>query len=225
MRVHLPKAVSFDLGGTLLYPDPPVGNAYATLLGEFGFHADGSKLNHRFKEAFHRHSRTPRSPSQIRDSESLWRSIVQDTLAGVIDLDENAFEDVFQHLYQAYTTARFWKLYDGIDFMLNTLCLKIPCLAISNGDSRFDRVLQELGIRSRFHQVLYSAEYGMEKPDSGLFHEACRQLNIQPLDLLHVGDSLYHDQKGARSADCQFFWLDHQHNSIHDFSRFIRHAL
>jgi putative hydrolase of the HAD superfamily len=54
-----------------------------------------------------------------------------------------------------------------------------------------------------FDAVLASAEVASQKPDPGIFLEACRRLGVLPHRTLHVGDSVVDDIEGARNAGLQ----------------------
>lgn len=46
------------------------------------------------------------------------------------------------------------------------------------------------------------------KPAADMFSLACRQLDIKPAALLHVGDHPLSDIAGAKMAGCQTVWLN-----------------
>ena len=71
---------------------------------------------------------------------------------------------------------------------------------ISNWQKGLSCFCEEMGILKYLDVVLSSAEFGVEKPDPAIFREASRRWKLDPETILHVGDQLEADVKGARSA-------------------------
>lgn len=108
--------------------------------------------------------------------------------------------------------------------LLSKLSEKYPLVAISNGNVD----TKALGI-SQYFQHIYHAGFQTQdttiadvnanistnetplllkqKPASDMFRLACQQLNIQPVQLLHVGDCGRADIEGGLNAGCQVAWL------------------
>ena len=79
---------------------------------------------------------------------------------------------------------------------------------ISNGNAdQQRRKLKATEIDQRFEIVVISSEVGIAKPDAGIFHEACRQMNVNPSDCIMVGDNWDRDVLGARLAGLRAIWL------------------
>lgn len=111
--------------------------------------------------------------------------------------------------------------------LLARLAKKYPLASISNGNVD----TKALGIDHYFshiyhagYQVVHQADSDKEnalgvvggkpnvplfkhKPDTDMFHDVCTKLNIQPHELLHVGDCGLADIHGALTAGCQAAWL------------------
>ena len=60
--------------------------------------------------------------------------------------------------------------------------------------------------------VLASEVEGFAKPHPHLFEKAIAQLGIQPGEAVHVGDDLFYDVQGARSAHVRPLLLDRYHH-------------
>lgn len=71
---------------------------------------------------------------------------------------------------------------------------------ISNWQSGVRHFCDELGILPLVDHVVGSADVGYAKPDPRIFHEAARRLSVPPDRILHVGDSLTDDYRGAEAA-------------------------
>jgi putative hydrolase of the HAD superfamily len=62
------------------------------------------------------------------------------------------------------------------------------------------RDLGAMGLAERLDIVVLSSEVGKRKPHAEPFEQALRALDVAPERALFVGDSLYHDVKGAAEA-------------------------
>ncbi|MDO5054681.1 HAD-IA family hydrolase [Pasteurella oralis] len=96
--------------------------------------------------------------------------------------------------------------------VLNALKEKYPLVAITNGNVEPSRI----GL-PQFDLVLRGGEQGRAKPHSDLFQQTAQQFGIQPQEILHVGDNLIADVKGAIQARCQAAWINVSGKSMSDF--------
>jgi putative hydrolase of the HAD superfamily len=48
--------------------------------------------------------------------------------------------------------------------------------------------------------MIFSEEVGIRKPDPKIFQLVARRLNVQPAEIVHVGDNLRMDVWGAKNA-------------------------
>lgn len=69
--------------------------------------------------------------------------------------------------------------------------------------------LVALGIAHLFDAVVYSAEFGVHKPDMRIFDHAAALLGVPNDQCLFVGDDPYTDIAGALSAGMEAVWIDH----------------
>ena len=69
--------------------------------------------------------------------------------------------------------------------------------------------LAALGIAHLFDAVVYSAEFGVHKPDRRIFDHAAALLGVANEDCLFVGDDPKSDIAGALAAGMEAVWLDH----------------
>jgi len=56
--------------------------------------------------------------------------------------------------------------------------------------------------------VVFSQDYGIEKPDPRLFQIAVEKAGCSIQQLLHVGDSLTNDITGSMAAGIKSVWLN-----------------
>lgn len=69
------------------------------------------------------------------------------------------------------------------------------------------RVLRRSGFDEHLSSVVISDEVGLRKPRSGIFEAVLGALEMEPSEVLHVGDDLRADVAGAAALGIQTVWL------------------
>ena len=75
---------------------------------------------------------------------------------------------------------------------------------LSNGNNYPERC----GLGGVFQFVIFSQDYGIEKPDPRIFRIALEKAGVSEKELLHVGDDLEIDIKGAIDVGINYVWLN-----------------
>lgn len=88
--------------------------------------------------------------------------------------------------------------------LLKRLSQRFRLVGITNGNVDAERI----GLGDVFEFVLHPGDGVRMKPARDMFDLTCSRLGIYPEQLLHVGDSLNADVRGARLAGCQSVWLN-----------------
>ena len=87
---------------------------------------------------------------------------------------------------------------------LEFLSARYPLVSISNGNADLARI----GLGALFAATISAREFGVGKPDPRIFHAAAGALDLQPGDILHVGDDATLDALGALNAGMQAAWIN-----------------
>lgn len=82
-----------------------------------------------------------------------------------------------------------------------------PMMLVSNFYGNIDEVLRDYGIRHLFKGIIESAVVGVRKPNPTLFKLGVDALELEPEEVLVVGDSLRKDIEPAEQLGCQVLWL------------------
>ncbi len=187
------KAVSFDVGGTLIEPWPSVGEVYASVAREHGFPGpDAAVLQREFFAAWGRRS-------QFDYTRDAWAGLV----AEVFDNSGQAGIGgrVFPAIYDRFKEARSWRVFDDVLPAIGLLRRRgIRLLVISNWDDRLEATLSAVGLLAHFEFVIGSFAVGAPKPDPKIYLHAAEKAGILPCAILHVGDSEREDVRGAQMA-------------------------
>ncbi|KAJ9075843.1 hypothetical protein DSO57_1031783 [Entomophthora muscae] len=118
---------------------------------------------------------------------------------------------MFAALYESFTNKGNYFVYsDAINF-LNYLKGKKPnikLVVISYMDERLEPLLESLGISHYFSSICSSRVIGVLKPNSYIFHAACRKEGVDSSQALHIGDDYSRDYLAAIQAGYQAYLLN-----------------
>jgi putative hydrolase of the HAD superfamily len=95
-------------------------------------------------------------------------------------------------------------LFDDALPALEFLSGRYPLVALSNGNAD----LQRVGLAQFFRAALSAREFGVGKPDPRIFLAAAGAAEVQPEEVLHIGDDATLDALGALNAGMQAAWLN-----------------
>lgn len=102
--------------------------------------------------------------------------------------------------------------------VLDTLSARYPLVLVSNFYGNIHSVLQVYGLDGYFREVIESAVVGIRKPDPRIFSLGVTALDLQPHEVLVVGDSYDKDIVPAHTLGCRTVWLKGQGWSTADES-------
>jgi len=117
-------------------------------------------------------------------------------------------EELASYLNEIYLKHRFEdiELYDDVLPILNVLKKKYKLGILSNGNS----YPEKCGLDNLFQFVVFSQDYGIEKPNKYLFEITMKEANCTSNQILHIGDSLETDIQGANNAGIRNVWLNRE---------------
>jgi HAD superfamily hydrolase (TIGR01549 family) len=190
-------AVSFDLGHTLLFPRYEV---YARLaatagleLGETEFQGMESRLRPWFDEVV--------TTGQGLEM-AVWIDYYRRFFTG-LGVPQESVDPILTELGRAHEEGvGLWTVpaEDAEETLggLKELGLRVVC--VSNNDGRLTSMIEQQDW-SRYFDVLVDSEViGITKPDPRIFEPVFEALDLEPSELLHVGDYYSVDVVGARRA-------------------------
>jgi putative hydrolase of the HAD superfamily len=211
------KAVTFDVGGTLIRPWPSVGHVYAEVAARYGLkNFSAEQLNARFKNAW-------RARPGFAHSKNTWEELVIEVFS-----PDTLPPGFFAELYDRFAEPDAWHIFDDVIPTLKALVShKIKLGIISNWDERLRPLLHKLKLDSYFETIAVSFEVGASKPSPIIFEYAAAQLGLSAGSILHVGDSLEMDVDGANAAGFQGLQIHRNPKSpadagLHSLTELIR---
>jgi len=211
-------AVFFDAVGTLFHLTETVGEHYALVGREIGLRLNAEQLERAFHAAWKEMpQRAAIDGPREDDDKGWWRQLVHIVLGCVApELSELDRDNFFEVAYEHFAESGVWELYPEVRPVLEELQTRFQLAVISNFDGRLRLVLQHLGIARFFSNVFISSEIGADKPDPEIYRRAIALINLEPADVLHVGDDRTRDWQAAATAGLAVFRLDRNKNSLRD---------
>lgn len=196
-----PRLITFDLDDTLWDIEAVVTRAERGLHAWLAAHHPAVAARHSPADLRRLRDEAPRRHPELADDMTALR---RSSLA-------RAFEEAGAdgaHAEAAF--AEFWRQRHDLEFFpdaipaLDALRGRYRLGAITNGNADIALV----GLDAHFDFALVAAEFGVAKPDPGIFLEACRRAGVAPHEALHVGDDPLLDVVGAKRAGLRAAWIE-----------------
>ena len=194
------KALFFDVGNTLLFPDrahilaPLQQRKLTPSLKQW--HAIERKTKKEFDEILQHDSKADRG---------FWY-LFYSYLLPELGVHDDALRDALVNATRV--SANWCDIRPGTHETLQRLGRRYPLGVISNADGKIADVLERCGIADCFQQITDSGVVGHEKPHRAIFDAAMRGMQTPPEQSLYVGDVYSIDYLGATRAGMQAILFD-----------------
>ena len=218
------NVVFFDIGGTLMYDDPPVPEVFTMVARR-----RGHNITVRDVEPCKAQVDAYYQAEYLRDGDfwcvheravQIWLDMYS-MMADYCGLDDPGLP---QAVYDEYLKPENWSLFPDAPACLKGLKRRGFHLGvISNWDATLENLLREMGYLPYFDEVVASAAVGCRKPGNAIFEIALERMGVRPEDAVHVGDLPEADGEGASSVGIRPIIID-RHN-LHEDCGFERVGL
>ncbi len=194
------KAIFFDVGNTLLFPDrarilaPLQQRNLAPTLEQW--HAIERQTKKQFDEMLQHDGKA---------DHSFWY-LFYSHLLPELGVDDEALRDALVNATRV--SANWCDIRRGTSETLQRLGQRYPLAVISNADGKIADVLGHCGIADCFLSITDSGLVGHEKPHPAIFEAALGAMNAAPAQSLYVGDVYSVDYLGATGAGMQAVLFD-----------------
>jgi len=187
-------AVSFDLDGTLIDTAPDLGaaaNMMLIMLGGRALPDDGIP------------------PLIGAGVDEFVKRVLRQSGVTADGRTQETAATLFRNLYGQRVFQRS-RVYPNVIMTLHTLrAAGLTLCCVTNKERKFAQPLLELaGISGYFVAVLCPQRPEDRKPSASLLYSACRQAEVEPMDMLVVGDSRA-DIQAAHAAGCRVVAVDY----------------
>jgi putative hydrolase of the HAD superfamily len=194
------KALFFDVGNTLLFPDrahilAPLHQRKLTPSLE-QWHAIERKTKKEFDEILQHEGKA---------DHGFWY-LFYSYLLPELGVHDDALRDALVNATRV--SANWCDIRPGTHETLQRLGRRYPLGVISNADGKIADVLKRCGIADCFQQITDSGVVGHEKPHPAIFEAALRGMQTSPEQSLYIGDVYSVDYLGATGAGMQAILFD-----------------
>lgn len=204
------RLIAFDAVGTLIHPAQSVAATYVEVAAAFGIVREIDAVGLRFRAAL-RESHpsapfdSPRWATNEAQERETWRTIV----AHVLQIEGDIADRVFESLWRHFSLPGSWRLYeDAFECLERLVASKTAWIIASNFDGRLHEICRPNPLLSQARGVFPSSEVGWRKPSRCFFQRVAASMNVQPAELLMIGDDPVADVDGAIAADSRALLLD-----------------
>jgi HAD superfamily hydrolase (TIGR01509 family) len=194
------RALFFDAGNTLLFPDTE--RTLASLIAR-GIRPTDDQL--RTAEKAVREYRDHHSGNS-NPNHSYW-NVYFDQLFSTLDLAPDPL--LQQQLIASSHRSTNWRriLPDTRDILCG-LKQRYRLAVISNSDGGIQEAISAAGIADCFESIIDSAHVGVEKPDPAIFRAGLDAVQVEPCESVYIGDVYAIDVLGAKSVGMRAILID-----------------
>ncbi len=205
------KAVFFDFFNTLVHYEPPREQTYADICKEYGIDVEPRALARPLvlSDLFWRDEerRSPIDNRAPREQAAFWSEYVIRAFngAGVQIGPDLALQIMMRMKNMNWDFVAF-------DDTLPTLAMlkdrNLVLGLISNAGKNMDKIYEDLGLLKYLNHSITSFEVGYDKPKPEIFLTAVQKAQLEPGEMIYVGDQYDIDIVGAKAVGIKAILLD-----------------
>ncbi|MGG1850466.1 HAD family hydrolase [Bacillus wiedmannii] len=191
----------FDLDDTLLDRDKAVDNLFLLVLEKCYEDVSDTVKNNMLQKFKEYDKREYGISNKTIVLESLF-----DEFAPIYRLPHNYIQDFWN---ENFPTC--FSIDQNTIHFLNHIKSHFKIGIITNGSTHRQKAkIINTNLNNYFDTIIISEEVGLSKPDKHIFELALNKLNVQPEDVLFIGDDLEKDIAGPQNANINGVWFNPQ---------------
>ena len=195
------RAITLDLDDTL-WPFAPIGARIERVLDEWmRTHSPATATMFPIEAMRALRERVWRDHPHLAHDLSALRRMTLEIALRESQGDMGLLDAAYDAFYAERNRVEFYP--DALD-ALQRIAAQVPVVALSNGNADLVRC----GIDRHFTFQLHAREHGAAKPEPSIFLAACERLRCDPGEVLHVGDHVDADVRGAALAGLRSCWIN-----------------
>jgi putative hydrolase of the HAD superfamily len=200
------KALIYDIGGTLLYPKPPIEELCAYAEEVSGLHIPHEAFGKALPYLRHFMGERDQPAGSLWGSDEMLREAWAEyythaMLAIGIDAPHERMMEAGRIMSDWYTHPDRWAMYDDVPPVLEEARRRgLIQGVISDWGTDLVDILHGLEISPLMEFVVASGTVGFGKPSAEIFRAALDRAEVEPHEALYIGDTYTLDVLGARGA-------------------------
>jgi HAD superfamily hydrolase (TIGR01549 family) len=210
------KAIIYDIGGTLLYPKPPLEELCAYAEQVSGLHIPHARFGEALPYLRHFMAERDQPAGTLWSSDALlreaWAEYYAHAMESIgIDAPREQMMEVGRVMSDWYTHADRWAMFEDVPPVLEEAARRgLTQGVISDWGTDLVDILHGLEVSPHMAFVVVSATVGHGKPAPELFRAALARANVAPHEALYVGDTYVLDVLGARAVGMHAALIDRE---------------
>lgn len=200
------KVLSFDLDDTLWPCYPTIKRAEKKLYQWLSENQPAITKQYSAEQLREKRKLLLEQQPELAHNLSLLRIKSFEQLAEELNLTDNWFQIAFNIFYEARQQVT---LFDDVQPVLDQLKNNFQLVSLTNGNADADKT----GIAHWFDYSLNSIQVGKLKSEPEMYQQVHSLANIEPYEMVHIGDDPINDIAGAKLAGCLAIWLNRTNKS------------
>ena len=199
------RAVTLDLDDTLWPCEPTLIRAERTAFDWLSERAPAAVASWTIERLRARRMELHAARPELRHDFVTIRRLALQEVFRAAGADDAQAAPIIEGAIEVYMRGRNEvELYPEVRECLERLASRYRVASLSNGNA----CLVQIGLDHLFHTMIAAHTHGACKPDPAFFHLACRELGCEPEEVVHVGDDVELDVRGARDAGLHAVWIN-----------------
>lgn len=206
------KGILFDLYGTLIdiETNEAMDEIYRAIAHYLTYHCVYLR-RWEVRERYYRIMKQQKDASGEEypeiDVEAIWNELLmQEGIKSVPIRGQQA--KVIAHIYRGVSRNRL-QLYPDVKRVLNELQARYRLALISDAQSCYAMPeIHAVGLDGYFDPIIISSYFGFRKPDSRLFKKALERMELEPHEVIGVGNDMFRDIYGAKLLGIRSIFID-----------------
>ncbi|MEC5172527.1 HAD family hydrolase [Chryseobacterium nepalense] len=191
------RIILFDAANTLIYK-PTLYYKIQSVLAKYSYEIEEAKLQYHHKLL----SEIINFPD--RTSKEFYKDFNTELL---LSLGIIPSEEILNEIFTACSYLE-WKAFDDLSILHE---LPVKKAVLSNFNSNLGNILERLVGKNIFSEIIISENENFRKPSLEFYELALKKLNVNPEEVLYIGDSLKLDIIPARKLGFKTLLIDRQH--------------
>jgi putative hydrolase of the HAD superfamily len=187
-----PRGLLIDAMGTLITLRHSVGTTYAAVAAEHGLALKATAIDRAFTTVYREApplAFTGLVGAELEQAERHWWAARIDALLDKLG-EPPGSPGLHRDLFERFGEPELWRVPADVPRALARWHHRGLRLAVvSNFDQRLETLLEGLGLRRWFAAVVISSRAGAAKPSPEPLRQALSQLELEPHEAWHIGDS------------------------------------
>ena len=206
MVTSLTKGVFLDAGNTLFTEYKLRADIYADIAGEFNGIIDGKLAKETMRDAYRE---LPQSIDGSFRFSLGWFEHFNNKVFAQLSVPAQFLAKSHARTIEVFESPETYKVFKEVPELLEKLhAMEMQIGIVSNWSEQLPDLCKGLGIADKTDFIIASADVCSEKPDQEIYARALFRCGLSPEEVLHVGDRMDRDVRGALSAGIRTIYLD-----------------